>query len=436
MEKHKRSKLKHSRRHRKNRVLDQGEYREYVTESRDHAEDMFMSNEFDCRDLKQWSKHRRDERRRDYSPESVGLYDDDDDDDDGWATQERRSVEIYRREKTTRHPSLRTTFGDDWNEPESFLPSAVATRQNQLKRHRESLFDEEQKPRKIRRRILDASPRWGSPAVIVSGDDGDSDSFHVPISLQSLKAFHARQVFIAKALAELVSMKMESGRALPDVKIKDFKESLYRQGIEFESHKSFMEIMLSLSAHFDITHNMIKPRTDVKICERYTQNPKQKHSGCHDLHICKFYLVGTCFSDKSCKFSHDILQSHNKEVLKRHFLNKMEPEYVGEIVSYVHNRNEKTSPTVCKFYNNEGGCTQQQRCQHLHVCLHFVTKTCKFGARCMRDHDFNSPHSEHILRKYGLLQYQANYKVLFELIGNNLQNGMIVTQKFPDKNIK
>ena len=265
------------------------------------------------------------------------------------------------------------------------------------------------------------------------------DFFPLPIMFQSFEGFscNEKEEFIARALAELVALRKGNDKYLFGVEMPVFRDRLYSRGIQFESYKSYKEIMSSLPANFGITHDeKIEPKTDVKICERYTQNPLLKDCDCHDLHICKFVLVGRCLPDQSCKFNHDIFKPHNKHVLKLHFLHKMKSEYIGEIVSYVHNRNATTSPTVCKFYNNEGGCKQQNYCQHLHVCLHFVTKTCKFGARCKRDHNFNSSQSKCILNMYGLSEYEYNLEVLFDLIGKNLKDGVIKTRKHLKKNIE
>ncbi|XP_060592136.1 uncharacterized protein LOC132746876 isoform X2 [Ruditapes philippinarum] len=168
------------------------------------------------------------------------------------------------------------------------------------------------------------------------------------------------------------------------------------------------------------TH-MISPKTNINLCPTFTNNPYSKHE-CMDLHICKYHLLGCCTVEK-CKFSHKLNSNHNVKVLKSYDLWKIDERHIKRLLQNLNNRNISTTPLVCKFYNNEGGCQKGEFCMHLHVCTHFINDDCMFQSKCKRLHDLNNQQVRNVLEKHGIFPEKSNFDKIRNLIKATLADG-------------
>ena len=152
-----------------------------------------------------------------------------------------------------------------------------------------------------------------------------------------------------------------------------------------------------------------KPKQSlIKICEysdiRYsTSYTKCK---CDALHICKFFVLSECHK-KICRFGHDLRTDHNMYVLKKQLLHRLTVRQLKACIRQKENRNEATIPSVCKFYNREGGCKHERRsenteCTCMHVCKYYIQNECQFGRTCKRSHNLLIGQPLEILKLYGL----------------------------------
>ncbi|XP_068943447.1 protein mono-ADP-ribosyltransferase PARP12 [Petaurus breviceps papuanus] len=126
---------------------------------------------------------------------------------------------------------------------------------------------------------------------------------------------------------------------------------------------------------------------------------------CGQLHLCKFFLYGTCKfsqSGKQCKYSHHIDSIHNMNVLKSHGIGDLSLNELSQLLL----QNDSTLlPEICAHYNKGdgqyGSCTFKNTCAKLHLCQFYLQGNCKFGSSCKRSHTFDSTCQEK-LRKWGL----------------------------------
>ncbi|NWV03755.1 PAR12 polymerase, partial [Ptilonorhynchus violaceus] len=134
--------------------------------------------------------------------------------------------------------------------------------------------------------------------------------------------------------------------------------------------------------------------SDVRICVF------KECSGCERLHLCKLHLMGRCHvRPGSCKYSHDIINAENKKVLKKHGLSGLRE---NELRVLLLQNDAFLLPDACKFYNRKGGvCTQQNNCDKLHVCQHFLKGKCKF-LQCIMSHNLLDGHALRVLETGGI----------------------------------
>ncbi|XP_068859536.1 protein mono-ADP-ribosyltransferase PARP12-like isoform X1 [Aphelocoma coerulescens] len=147
--------------------------------------------------------------------------------------------------------------------------------------------------------------------------------------------------------------------------------------------------------------------TDVRVCVR-----KECH-GCERLHLCKLHLMGRChLRPSSCKYSHDIMNAENKKVLKNHDLSGLSE---NELQVLLLQNDAFFLPDTCQFYNKKGGhCMQQNNCNKLHVCRHFLYGTCKFP-RCIMSHNILDDHALRVLETVGIDgKIASNFQTIYD----------------------
>uniref|UniRef100_A0A8C8REU9 Poly [ADP-ribose] polymerase 12 n=1 Tax=Pelusios castaneus TaxID=367368 RepID=A0A8C8REU9_9SAUR len=130
---------------------------------------------------------------------------------------------------------------------------------------------------------------------------------------------------------------------------------------------------------------------------------RKECTGCERLHLCKLNLMGRCnFGVRACKYSHDILTDVNRRVLKTHELSGLNE---NELRVLLLQNDPFLLPDVCQFYNKAGGlhgtCAQQENCNKLHVCRHFLRGDCRFP-KCKRSHSLLDSHALRLLLAEGL----------------------------------
>ncbi|XP_041906311.1 protein mono-ADP-ribosyltransferase PARP12-like isoform X1 [Corvus kubaryi] len=147
--------------------------------------------------------------------------------------------------------------------------------------------------------------------------------------------------------------------------------------------------------------------TDVRVCVR-----KECH-GCERLHLCKLHLMGRChLRPSSCKYSHDIMNAENKKVLRNHDLSGLSE---NELQVLLLQNDAFFLPDACQFYNKKGGhCMQQNNCNKLHICRHFLYGTCKFP-RCIMSHNILDDHALRVLETVGIDgKIASNFQTIYD----------------------
>ncbi|KAM6212072.1 protein mono-ADP-ribosyltransferase PARP12-like [Sarcoramphus papa] len=132
----------------------------------------------------------------------------------------------------------------------------------------------------------------------------------------------------------------------------------------------------------------------VRICVR------KECGGCERLHLCKLHLMGKCnLGPRSCKYSHDIINAENKQVLKTHELSGLNENDLRVLLLQ---NDPFLLPDVCQFYNRKDGtCSQQNNCNKLHICRHFLQGECRF-LPCKRSHNLLDTHALRVLETGGI----------------------------------
>ncbi|NXA77855.1 PAR12 polymerase, partial [Thryothorus ludovicianus] len=147
--------------------------------------------------------------------------------------------------------------------------------------------------------------------------------------------------------------------------------------------------------------------TDVRVCVLKQCN------GCERLHLCKLHLMGRChLGPSSCKYSHDIMNVENKKVLKKHDLSGLSED---ELQVLLLQNDAFFLPDPCHFYNKKGShCMQQNNCNKLHVCRHFLKGTCRFP-QCIMSHNLLDEHSLRVLETGGIdRKIASNFQTIYE----------------------
>ncbi|NXA88991.1 PAR12 polymerase, partial [Melanocharis versteri] len=143
--------------------------------------------------------------------------------------------------------------------------------------------------------------------------------------------------------------------------------------------------------------------TDVRVCVL------KECDGCERLNIHWCFCVFSC---SSCKYSHDIMNAENKKVLKNHDLSGLSE---NELQVLLLQNDAFFLPDTCHFYNKKGHqCVQQNNCNMLHVCRHFLKGKCKFP-RCIMSHNLLDGHTLRVLETGGIDGKTAsNFQAIYD----------------------
>ncbi|KAM6383440.1 protein mono-ADP-ribosyltransferase PARP12-like isoform 1-T1 [Alca torda] len=145
----------------------------------------------------------------------------------------------------------------------------------------------------------------------------------------------------------------------------------------------------------------------VRVCVR------KECGGCERLHLCKAHLMGKCgLGSRSCKYSHDIINAENKKVLKSHELSCLDESDLRVLLLQ---NDPFFLPDVCQFYNRkDDACRQQNNCNKLHVCRHFLHGECRFFP-CKRSHNLLDTHALRLLEKEGInVNIASNIQTIYD----------------------
>ncbi|KFO56932.1 Poly [ADP-ribose] polymerase 12, partial [Corvus brachyrhynchos] len=114
----------------------------------------------------------------------------------------------------------------------------------------------------------------------------------------------------------------------------------------------------------------------------------------------------------SCKYSHDIMNAENKKVLRNHDLSGLSE---NELQVLLLQNDAFFLPDACQFYNKKGGhCMQQNNCNKLHICRHFLYGTCKFP-RCIMSHNILDDHALRVLETVGIDgKIASNFQTIYD----------------------
>ncbi|XP_061532762.1 protein mono-ADP-ribosyltransferase PARP12 isoform X2 [Phycodurus eques] len=134
--------------------------------------------------------------------------------------------------------------------------------------------------------------------------------------------------------------------------------------------------------------SVIVAKTSLRICQKRFGDCLQ----CESLHLCKFYVLGTCMFGSKCKHPHLLTWLHNAELLKKFDLQHLSEKQLFQLLLQ---NDPYLLPEICSHYNmgegESGLCTFTSRCRNLHVCKpHFTTGVCKQGSSCLRIHDVDT----------------------------------------------
>ncbi|XP_038852462.1 extensin-like [Salvelinus namaycush] len=146
-------------------------------------------------------------------------------------------------------------------------------------------------------------------------------------------------------------------------------------------------------------NELIFAKTKMRLCR------DKECNGCSNLHLCIFYLYGTCrFNEgQRCRFCHELTSEYNIRVLREHHLEKLDKR---ELCMLLLQNDNTLLPPVCFTYNKGSGeygyCPDKESCRRLHVCERYIRGTCAADVNCGRSHDFNEPHPLNTLQQRGV----------------------------------
>ncbi|XP_067284558.1 protein mono-ADP-ribosyltransferase PARP12-like [Pseudorasbora parva] len=162
-------------------------------------------------------------------------------------------------------------------------------------------------------------------------------------------------------------------------------------------------------------------QTKVRLCRAQTC------SGCANLHLCKWHLLGSCRfarGRRGCRFSHDVLSGQNGLVLTAHGLSTLDLKQLSILLLQ---SDGSLLPAVCHSYNNGSGqygrCPDAENCKRLHICEKYLRGSCD----CPRAHDFYEPHPLKTLQDRGVPNE------LMPIMKDLYSNIEVLRRRFKDK---
>ena len=227
---------------------------------------------------------------------------------------------------------------------------------------------------------------------------------------------NARESTLREALEEFIKLflegggELELGRAV--LQLSQHNRRLVSEFGALEFVNRFRQLFCQSRRGKSKSKVMVKLDVPLEFCPEAGEKGGCVSKSCNRLHLCPFFIKGSCKFGLKCKRSHSYGDEHTVRVLN-HFrlgflntpssisiLQKIMKIIVDE--SEIHRAAAKRSvPDICKFYN-KGTCTKEDNCPCLHVCEHFIDGDCKFGEKCKREHDFSDPHNRRVLEGYDM----------------------------------
>ena len=129
----------------------------------------------------------------------------------------------------------------------------------------------------------------------------------------------------------------------------------------------------------------------LQLCFGYCLPGGCQKKDCMFLHICREYIAEFCMRSH-CKYSHDIRNDHNRNILKRAGIESFEDQNVVKAIRL-------SVPQVCMEYNSKMGCTQKA-CTKFHICANKIRHRCASKETCPKNHNLSSPHNQKLLQVY------------------------------------
>ncbi|XP_057691585.1 protein mono-ADP-ribosyltransferase PARP12 isoform X2 [Corythoichthys intestinalis] len=133
---------------------------------------------------------------------------------------------------------------------------------------------------------------------------------------------------------------------------------------------------------------VVVAKTSLRICQKKPGECTQ----CDSLHLCKFYVLGTCVFGIKCKQPHSFAHPHNTELLKRFDLIHLSEKQLFQLLLQ---NDPYLLPDICSHYNLGDGasglCEFSSRCHKLHVCKPYLTtgKCKQDNSSCSRIHNID-----------------------------------------------
>ncbi|KAM4619504.1 protein mono-ADP-ribosyltransferase PARP12-like isoform 1-T1 [Polymixia lowei] len=133
--------------------------------------------------------------------------------------------------------------------------------------------------------------------------------------------------------------------------------------------------------------SLIVAKTSLRLCQR----PGGECPQCDSLHLCRYFVCGSCRFGNKCKHSHNLASEYNAVLLERLGLQDLTEKQLFQLLLQ---NDPYLLPEICPHYNKgngeHGSCKFKTSCTNLHLCQHFVQGDCKFGASCKRAHLFDT----------------------------------------------
>ena len=159
---------------------------------------------------------------------------------------------------------------------------------------------------------------------------------------------------------------------------------------------------------------------------QFCRNKSCSMTACPDLHVCPFYLVGSCsYNSLNCRRTHDVNGKHTEQVLRALGLEGLSINEKATLLTKIANDTKLEWRTpgdeiaqVCSYYNVERGCTKDS-CNRLHVCRFWIKGNCKF-LHCKRNHTYKSEREQRILKNYDMAGYPD--AEINEILSSGIEN--------------
>ena len=219
-----------------------------------------------------------------------------------------------------------------------------------------------------------------------------------------------------EALEEMIELLLENGGELElgglILQLSSRNRRLVSDFGALEFVKRFPQLFSQAKIGQSKSKVMVKLDIPLEFCTQAGAKGGCVAKGCSALHLCPFFIKGTCKFGLKCKRSHNYGDEHTVGVLNHFrlgFLTKHpSSSLLQKIFKMIVDESElqrtaakRSVPDICKFYN-KATCKKGDNCPCLHVCEHFIDGDCKFGEGCKREHDFSDPHNKKVLKQYDM----------------------------------